>query len=198
MFEDELASDDPVESFRVWLEEARASGIPLAECMCLTTADPAGVPSARMVLLRGIEDGSVHFFTDYRSRKAQELDGNPRAALVFYWQSLERQVRIEGPVERLTPAASDRYFRSRPRGSRISARTSHQSAPVADRATLERRRAEVEQEFAGREIPRPESWGGYAVRAERIEFWRGRPDRFHDRLLFRRSGAGWTRERLQP
>jgi pyridoxamine 5'-phosphate oxidase len=188
----------PIDVLREWQQRAIRAGIALADAVCLATSTPDGAPSARMVLMRGIEDGRLVFFTDYRSRKACELEGNPRAAMVIHWAPLGRQVRVEGTVRRLASAASDRYFLSRPRGSRISAWASEQSAPVEDRETLERQRATVERRFEGRDVHRPGHWGGYALEPTRVEFWSERDDRFHDRLVFERFDGGWKRSRLQP
>lgn len=196
--EQELSADDPLESFRSWIREAEAAGAPLPDRACLATVSADGAPSARMVLFRGIEDGRFRFFTDFRSRKATELQANPAAALVFYWNALGRQVRVEGTAARLDDDASDAYFGSRPRASRISAWASHQSREVVDRATLERRWAEQEERFREREVTRPPHWGGFGLRPDRIEFWRQCRDRLHDRVLFVRAGDGWERKRLQP
>jgi pyridoxamine 5'-phosphate oxidase len=198
VLERELSADDPLASFRVWYRAAEDAGLALPERVCLATASPDGAPSARMVLFKGLEGGRFQFFTDYRSRKARELDANPRAALVFYWHELNQQVRVEGAVERLGAEESDAYFLSRPRGSRLSACVSQQSAEIASRDALERRRAELEQQFRDREVTRPEHWGGYGLDPSRIEFWRHRDDRLHDRLVYRRSATGWSRARLQP
>lgn len=190
--------ESPIELFEQWFAAARAAGVDEPEAVCLATASADGAPSARMVLFRGIEDGCPTFFTNYSSRKGRELAENPRAALVFYWKPLDRQVRIEGPVARLSPELSDRYFASRSRASRISAWTSRQSEPIESRAALEARRAETEHRFSQGEVPRPEFWGGYALRPLRFEFWVGRPHRFHDRFAFLATGRSWERARLQP
>lgn len=190
--------DDPLAQIDAWLEQARRSGATLAEAVCLATADSDGAPSARMVLYRGIHEGRLSFYTNYDSRKARELEANPRAALVFYWTEPQRQIRVEGNVSRLSAELSDRYFASRPRGSRMSAWASRQSRPVADRETLRRRVAEIEARFAGVEVPRPPHWGGYGLTPSAIEFWVGLEDRLHDRLRYERYGEGWSCARLQP
>jgi pyridoxamine 5'-phosphate oxidase len=167
--------------------------------MTLATATRDGRPSARLVLLKGFDADGFVFFTNYQSRKGEELAENPYAALVFWWAELGRQVRIEGPVERVSDEESDEYFRTRPREARIGAVASDQSRVLPDRATLEARVANVEAELAGRDVPRPAHWGGYRVRPETFEFWQGRENRLHDRLRFRRASDGsWTVERLYP
>jgi pyridoxamine 5'-phosphate oxidase len=193
------AHEDPIEQFRGWFEDASASGLLMPEAVALATATPAGAPSVRMVLLKGVDERGFRFFTNYESRKADELEANPRAALCFHWSVLERQVRIEGDVERLSPEESDAYFRTRERGSRVGAWASDQSRPIADRAALETKVADVEGRFAGKEVPRPPFWGGYRLRPRRIEFWQGRANRLHDRLVYERGpGGGWTVMRIQP
>ena len=184
MNDESTLPDDPIELFESWFDQARGAGVPLCHAVCLATASTDGRPSARMVLFQGIEHGRLRFFTDYRSRKAGELERRPAAAMVFYWQPLDRQVRIEGSVERLSTESSDRYFSSRPRGSRISAWASIQSAEIEDRSRLENQWAEVEQRFAGGEVTRPPHWGGYGLLPERFEFWQGRDNRLHDRGVY--------------
>jgi pyridoxamine 5'-phosphate oxidase len=195
---DATADRDPLELFREWFAAAVAAGIFLPEAMTVATATAGGAPSARMMLLKGVEDGGFVFFTNYESRKAAEIEANPRAALVFHWPVLERQVRVEGTVARLDPAASEAYFRTRPRGSRIGAWASRQSAALADRAELEAQVREHEARFAGGEVPLPPFWGGFRLVPERIEFWQGRLNRLHDRLRFERAGTGWRAVRLYP
>jgi pyridoxamine 5'-phosphate oxidase len=190
---------DPIRQFRRWFDDAIAAGVPEPNAMTLATATPDGMPSARIVLLKDIDDSGFAFFTNYHGRKAREMTANPRAALVFYWVSLERQVRVEGTVAKTTEAESDAYFQMRPRGARIGARASPQSELLHDRATLERLVAQVELEFEGREVSRPAHWGGYRLRPDALEFWQGRPSRLHDRLLYRRNSVrGWEIVRLAP
>jgi pyridoxamine 5'-phosphate oxidase len=190
---------EPFELFESWLRDARIAGIHNAEAMTLATATRKGVPSARMVLFKGLLRGGFSFYTHYESRKASELEANPHAALVFHWDSFERQVRIEGRVERCTKAESDRYYASRERGSRIGAWASPQSREISGREELDLRIAEIEKKFSGREqFPRPPYWGGYRVIPEVMEFWQGRPSRLHERTLYTRSGRGWTACLLAP
>jgi pyridoxamine 5'-phosphate oxidase len=181
---------DPLVTLVAWLEEARASGVREPEAMVLATATHDGVPSGRVVLFRGLSpDGALRFFTHYESRKARELDSNPRAALTFHWPSIERQVRVEGTVARLPAAASDAYFAGRARLSQIGAWVSPQSRPIASLDELVVRRADREKEFQGGAVPRPPFWGGYGLTPTRIELWRSGEGRFHDRDLFEREGA---------
>jgi pyridoxamine 5'-phosphate oxidase len=193
------ADPDPFGQFRAWFAEARAAGVYQPDAMTLATATPDGRPSARVVLLRGLDGRGFSFFTNYDSRKGAELDANRRAALVFYWAELHRQVRIEGPVEVVSAAESDAYHQTRPRGSQLSAWASPQSEAIGGRGVLDERVAELAGRFEGRPVPRPPRWGGYRVVAETIEFWQGRDNRLHDRLRYRRgAGGGWEIVRLAP
>lgn len=190
---------DPLRQFQKWFLEAIAAKLPEPNAMTLATATADGQPSARMVLLKSFGDYGFNFFTNYDSRKGRELTANPRAALLFFWQELHRQVRIEGTVELVSEAESDAYFRSRPLGSRLGAVASAQSVVIANRAVLEERVRELMQRFPDGEVPRPPHWGGYRVRPLVIEFWQGRPDRLHDRLRYQRMQPdGWRLERLSP
>jgi pyridoxamine 5'-phosphate oxidase len=196
--ESDVASD-PIEQFRSWFDEVLAADLHEPNAMTLATATPEGRPSARVVLLKGFDERGFVFYTSYVGRKSEELETNPNCALVFYWGELERQVRVEGRASRVSEEESDEYFGSRPRGSQLGAWASEQSRPVEGRGALEERLRGLEAEYEGREVPRPPFWGGYQVEPEVIEFWQGRENRLHDRLVYRRSDNGeWGRERLQP
>jgi pyridoxamine 5'-phosphate oxidase len=193
------AYSDPIEQFRGWFDQALGADLYEPNAMTLATATPDGRPSARIVLLKGFDELGFVFYTNYESRKGEELEDNPRAALVFHWNELERQVRVEGTVSRVSKEESDAYYAGRPRGSRLGAWASEQSRVSEDRGIFERRLEELEVEYRGREIPRPPYWGGYRVEPGVVEFWQGREDRLHDRLLYHREGGGgWSIERLQP
>jgi pyridoxamine 5'-phosphate oxidase len=192
-----MSSANPITEFLNAIERAAARQVDTAPA-ALATADAKGRPSVRMVLLRGVDERGFVFHTNYSSRKARELTENPRAALCFHWPTLEEQVRIEGQVERLPPGESDAYFASRPRGSQLGAWASDQSAVLSSRETLEEAYREIERRFADGPVPRPPFWGGFRLVPERIEFWFGRPDRLHDRILYNRTADGWTIERLYP
>jgi pyridoxamine 5'-phosphate oxidase len=188
---------DPLGLFREWYERAVATGVVEPEAMALATATPDGVPSVRFVLLKGIDERGVSFYTNYESRKGRELTANPRAALAVLWKPLDRQVRVEGTVERLSAEESDAYFASRGRGSRLGAWASRQSAEIPDRDTLDSALSDADARYPD-DIPRPPYWGGYRLRPDVIEFWTGRPDRLHDREEFRREGDAWRSRRLSP
>jgi len=191
-------TDNPVHRFQEWFREAEQAGVEVPEAMTLATAAADGAPSARMVLLKGADDEGFVFYSGYVSRKAGELEQNPRAALVFYWRPLGRQIRVEGRVERVSEGESAAYFATRPRGSQLAAWASQQSHPLESREKLERRYAELEQEYAGREVPRPSHWGGFRLRPEAFEFWEHRENRLHDRTCYTRAREGWRVERLAP
>ena len=192
------ADRDPIELFGEWFEQAKESGILLPESASLATASRDGVPSSRMVLLKSFSKDGFVFFTNYGSRKAREMDENPKASLLLHWVVLERQVRVEGSVERISAEASAAYFRTRTRGSQIGAWASRQSEELEDRSVLKKQAEEIERRFKGQEIPFPTFWGGYRVIPEHIEFWQGRLNRLHDRLLFTRAGEGWDARRVYP
>jgi pyridoxamine 5'-phosphate oxidase len=192
-----MSSANPITEFLNARERAEHRQVDTAP-VALATVDGSGRPSVRMVLLRGADERGFVFHTNYNSRKARELDQNPHAALCIHWHSLEEQIRIEGRVERLSDSESDEYFANRPRGSQLGAWASNQSAVLPSRETLEEEYRETERRFEGQEVPRPPFWGGYRLSPERIEFWFGRPDRLHDRLLYVRDNDGWKIERLYP
>jgi pyridoxamine 5'-phosphate oxidase len=187
---------DPLRQFERWFGEARDAGMAAPESMTLATAGPDGRPSARMVLLKHADDDGFVFHTNYESRKGSELAGNPHAALLFYWQQLGRQVRVEGLVERVAAEESDDYFRTRPLGSRLAAWASPQSRPLPGRDELERLYAEAAARFPGEEVPRPPHWGGFRLIPDTYEFWEHAENRLHDRIRYQRDGDAWKRERL--
>jgi pyridoxamine 5'-phosphate oxidase len=189
---------DPLRQFASWFGEAAAAGVREPHAAALATATAGGVPSVRVVLVKALDERGFVFFSDYASRKGRELAVNPRAALLFHWDPLGRQVRIEGPVERTSAEESVAYIRTRPRSSQVSALASPQSQTIESREELERRVADLERRYAGSDLPMPSSWGGYRLAPETLEFWQQRHDRLHDRLSFRRAGEGWRVERLAP
>jgi pyridoxamine 5'-phosphate oxidase len=189
---------DPLEQFRRWYAEAEGAEIRAPQAMALATSTADGAPSVRMVLLKGADERGFVFFTGYVSRKAGELDANPRAALLFHWESLGRQVRVEGHVERVAGQESDAYFATRPRGAQLAAAASRQSSVLGDRAEIDTRVEELAHEHEGSDVRRPEHWGGYRLVPEAYEFWQHRDDRLHDRLRYRRTNGDWVVERLSP
>jgi pyridoxamine 5'-phosphate oxidase len=191
------ADPDPIRQFERWFEDALRARLPLPNAMSLATVSAEGAPSARIVLLKGVERGSFLFYTNYLSRKGRELERRAAACLLFLWSELERQVRIDGTVEKVTSGESDAYYATRPLGARLSAWSSAQSETVSTRKTLENAMEEARRRY-GDQPPRPPHWGGYRVIPQEIEFWQGRTDRLHDRLVYRRSGSVWTIERLAP
>jgi len=191
------ADADPLRQFERWFEDALRAKLPLPNAMTLATVTAAGAPSARIVLLKGVERGGFVFYTNYLSRKGRELERNTKACLLLLWSDLERQVRIDGAVEKVTPADSDAYYATRPLGARLSAWASSQSEKVDSRKVLETAMADAKRRY-GESPPRPPHWGGYRVIPQEIEFWQGRADRLHDRLLYLRKGDNWAIERLSP
>ena len=192
-----MASADPITEFLNAVERAKAHQVDTAPVV-LATADEEGRPSARLVLLRGADSHGFVFFTNYNSRKGRELTSNPHAALCFYWSSLDEQIRVEGRVERVSSEESDAYFAGRPRGSQLGAWASDQSQVLSSRETLEETYREIERRFDGQPVQRPPFWGGFRLLPSRIEFWYGRPDRLHDRVLYVRDASSWRIERLYP
>lgn len=189
---------DPLRQFQRWYVDAESAGIRVPNAMALATSTSEGAPSVRMVLLKDADEGGFVFFTGYVSRKASELASNPRAALLFYWDELGRQVRIEGSVERVARKESDAYFATRPRGAQLAATASRQSAVLSSRDELDGRVVDLEREHAGRDIPRPDHWGGYRLLPDTYEFWQHREDRSHDRVRYLRRNGSWVIERLSP
>jgi len=191
------ADADPLRQFERWFEDALRAKLPLPNAMTLATVSAQGAPSARIVLLKGVERGGFVFYTNYLSRKGRELDRSGRACLLLLWSDLERQVRIDGAVQKVTPAESDAYYTTRPLGARLSAWASSQSEKVQSRKVLESAMEDAKRRY-GEAPPRPAHWGGYRVVPQEIEFWQGRADRLHDRLVYRRKGDSWAIERLSP
>lgn len=189
---------DPIKQFQLWFDDAVAAKLPLPEAMTLATATPDGKPSARMVLLKQVDHDGFVFFTNYHSAKAEQLDANSYAALVFFWPQLERQVRVEGSVVKTSAEESREYFSTRPRESQLGAWASAQSEKIAGREVLEERTKELEELYRDREVDCPEYWGGYRLTPSRIEFWKGRIGRLHDRILYERNSDGWSISRLAP
>jgi pyridoxamine 5'-phosphate oxidase len=197
--EESEVAQDPIEQFERWWDQAINAGIDEINAMTLATVSMTGAPSARMVLLKGYDENGFVFFTNYESRKGDELAKNPQVCLVFFWKELERQIRIEGIASKLSEGDSDAYFHSRPESSRIGAWVSPQSRIIAGREVLDEMQRETEEKFNGKQIPRPPHWGGYLVKPISIEFWQGRPSRLHDRLLYSIDESGiWKIERLAP
>jgi pyridoxamine 5'-phosphate oxidase len=192
------ANPDPVEQFRVWFAQALAASLPEANAMALATVDRHRRPDNRMVLLKQFDETGFVFYTNYRSRKAADMDYNPNVSALFYWSELERQVRIGGRVKKTSKSESDAYFASRPRGHQLGAWASEQSTSVEDRDSLEAQLAAVEEKFRDMPVPRPPYWGGYRLKPDVIEFWQGRPNRLHDRLQYDRTASGWIMKRLSP
>lgn len=191
-------AEDPIAEFRSWFEGALEAKVPEANAFVLATVDADGTPSARAVLMKDLVDEGIVFYTGLDSRKSRALEANPRAAATFVWIDLHRQVRFEGGVERVPDEVADTYFSGRPRGSQIGAHASRQSQVVSDRAELEAEYARIDERYDNEPIPRPERWGGWLVIPEAVEFWQGRPNRFHDRIRYRRDGSAWIKERLAP
>ena len=199
IIDEKLVDPDPIKQFQNWFQTASEANLPLPEAMSLSTVSRDGKPSSRMVLLKRVDQEGFVFFTNYLSSKAKDLENNNNAALVFFWPQLERQVRVEGTVTKTTVAESREYFASRPRGSQIGAWASPQSQIISSRSELEHRQAQIEELYRDREIDCPENWGGFCLRPERIEFWKGRSDRLHDRIVYvRGADSSWSIKRLAP
>ncbi len=194
----DTVAQNPVAQFELWFMEALSANVLEANAMTLSTVTESGRPSSRVILLKGVENEKFVFFTNYQSNKGRELEANPYCALNFFWPELERQVRIEGAVARISEARSTDYFKSRPRGAQVGAWTSPQSTPIAGRNLLESRYRELEEEFNEKDIPKPKQWGGFEVDPFLFEFWQGRPNRLHDRILFMKSDNNWIIKRLAP
>ena len=196
--DEKVIDRDPIRQFQAWFNDAIEAKLPMPDAMTLATATPDGKPAARMVLLKQVDHNGFVFYTNYHSAKAAQLDANPFAALVFYWVQLDRQVRVEGSVTKTSPEESREYFRTRPRESQIGAWASEQSEVILSREALEQRALELETLYCDRDIDCPEHWGGYRLEPERIEFWKSRIGRLHDRILYQRTAGGWSITRLAP
>jgi pyridoxamine 5'-phosphate oxidase len=190
--------DDPIEQFKEWFHHAKQAGLTLPEAVAIATVGPGGKPSGRMMLLKGVDERGFRFFTNLDSRKGKELQQNHSASMVFHWADLQRQVRVEGQVESITDEEANEYFQSRPRGSRIGAWASAQSSELADRSELDACVVEIEERFKGQEVPLPPFWGGFLLCPVSIEFWQGRANRLHDRIVYRHEGHRWVKVRLSP
>lgn len=193
-----IAGSDPLTFFNQWFTEAHAAHVPEVNAMTLATIDAQNKPHARVVLLKGLDEKGFLFFTNYDSNKGHQIEANPNVALVFFWRELERQVRVEGCVEKISDEESDLYFHSRPEGSQLGAWSSPQSKEIIEREILEKNYNDFKQKFAGGQIPRPPHWGGYCVVPDKIEFWQGRSNRMHDRIIFTLVNGDWQRHRLAP
>jgi pyridoxamine 5'-phosphate oxidase len=190
---------DPIKQFEQWFNDAQEANVPEKNAMMLATATHDGRPSARIVLLKGVYETGFVFYTNYLSRKGKEITKNPLGALTFFWPAMERQIRIEGTIEKVTKEQSEKYFHSRPKNSQIGALASPQSQEIADRDVLEKKWNELETEYADKEVPKPSFWGGYILKPRLIEFWQGRPSRLHDRILYKKiDNKNWKKVRLAP
>lgn len=197
--DEKSAASEPIKQFTTWFNEAIAAQVPEPNAMNLATVNENGRPASRIVLLKGVENNRFVFYTNYQSRKGKELDQNPACALTFFWPELERQIRIEGIASRIDEKRSEAYFQSRPRGSQIGAWASPQSSVIGDRSLLEERTKQIEEKFKGLDVlPKPNQWGGYEIEPLLIEFWQGRSNRLHDRLLYNNIDGSWTINRLAP